>query len=189
MAKLSSKEIEFCGKKRRFKRCPNKELRDAHKGVEAIQKEAVDKREDLLKKITEANKKRQEAAQLTIDSAKDSDNVDENKKKADRLIKRAEKIEKEVEEMTEKMEEELKDFDIRLAEAYDKVCVVLLEPMEPGEFTENHDSTDFVIAKNLGLFYDMYMTNFPEAKIESRLRQIIDAEHENQMNRFRQEEE
>lgn len=187
MVKLSKTEIEFCGEKKRFKRCPNRVLRDSNKPVEALQKEYQDKRNELLKRVTTAQEKRQEAVQLYGLSYKDDTILEKNQKKADKLVKEAKKIEAEVEEWSEELEKELTSFDERMAEAYDKVCVTLLEPMEPGEFIENYDNIDLIIAKNLGLFYDLYMSNTPQAKIDLRLRQLIDAEHDNQIGQFRQE--
>ena len=187
MVKLSKTEIEFCGKQRKFKRCPNRVLRDSNKDVEALQKEAMDKRDVLVKKVAEAQEKRQEAVRLLGLTYEDDSLLEKNQKKADKLIKEAKKIESEVEELGDKLTEELADFDERLEQAYDKVCLTLIEPMEPGEFTETHDNIDMIIAKNLGLFYDLYMSNTSQAKIDLRLRQLIDAEHDNQIGRFRQE--
>lgn len=185
MVKLSKNEIEFCGKKRRFKRCPNKVLRDSNKDVEALRKEATEKRDMLVKKMAEVQEKRQEATQLLGLAYKDDTILEKNQKRADKLVKEAKKIEAEVEELSEKISEELADFDERLAEAYDKLCVALLE-IEPGEFIEKHDSIDLIIAKNLGLFYDMYMSGTPQAKIDVRLRQLIDVEYDNQLAQFRE---
>jgi hypothetical protein len=186
MAKTSKTEIEFCGKKRRFRRCSNRVLRDSNKDVEALQREATKKRDELVKKISEAQEKRQDAVQLLGLAYKDDTILEKNQKKADKLIKEAKKIESEVEELSNKIGEELATFDERMAEAYDKVCVALLE-IEPGEFLENYDSIDLIIAKNLGLFYDLYMSGTPQAKIDVRLRQLIDVEHDNQIGQFRQE--
>lgn len=187
MVKLSKNEIEFCGKMRRFKRCPNRVLRDSNKGVEALQKEATERRDEIVQKISEAQEKRQEAVQLLGLTYKDDTILEKNQKKADKLVKEAKKIEAKVDELSDTINEELSDFDERMAEAYDKVCQTLLEPMEPGEFIKNYDTIDLIIAKNLGLFYDLYMSGTAQAKIDMRLRQLIDAEHDNQIGQFRQE--
>jgi len=189
MVKLSKSSIEFCGKQRRFKRCPTRVLRDSNKDVEALQKYARDKRQLIMDKVNEAGKKRQEAVQLYGLAYKDDSLLEKNQRKADKLVKEAEKIESELEELSDKIEIELGDFDERMDEAYDKVCVTLLEPMEPGEFVEAHDNIDMIIAKNLGMFYDLYMSGTSQAKIDLRLRQLIDAEHDSQIGQFRSQEE
>jgi len=182
MLKLSKNEIDFCGKKRRFKRCPNKVLRDANKDVEDIKKDLQEKMENGLKMGEESRELRLKANKITT---KEEPTAAE-KKKADGYIKKAEKIEADLEEFAKSIEDQQDEYDDKIIKAYGKVCMTLLEPMEEGEFEANYDSTDMVIAKNLSLFYDMYMTGFSEAKIQMRVRQLIDAEHEGRFQ-FREE--
>lgn len=182
MLKLSQNEIDFCGEPRRFKRCSNKVLKDANKDVEAIQQELQDKMERGIKMGEKARNLRTEANKLL---SKTKPGV-KDKNRAEKLNKEAESVESEIEEFAEAIQNAQDEYDERIIHAYDKVCVTLLEPMDPGEFEENHDSRDMVIAKNLSLFYDMYMTGFSQTKVDMRIRQLIDAEHEHRFQ-FREE--
>ena len=183
MLKLSQNKIDFCGKERNFKRCSNKDLRDANKDIEDIQKDIKDKMEKGMKMGEEGRTLRIKANELLSKKKPTA----KEKKEAEKLNKEADEVQKALEEYGEIIENEQESFDENIVKAYDKICVTLLEPMEPGEFEENHDSRDMIIAKNLSLFYDMYMTGFSQAKIDMRIRQLVDAEHESRF-RFQEEE-
>ncbi|KAF5031061.1 hypothetical protein DSECCO2_631650 [anaerobic digester metagenome] len=191
--KLSKKTIEFCDKPRHFKRCPNKQLKEAMKGVEGIQKDMENSLDGVKKDVDKVEELRKEATLLfnDIETSKDNDRLikdekelekrvlqrEKDNKKALKLIKQAEKIEADLEKKTDKINAKVKEIDGKLITEYGKVCEQLLEPFAPGEFEENYDSIDMTIAKNLPMFYDLYMGNISENKIDNKLKQLIEAEH------------
>lgn len=171
MMKLSQKKIEFCGKPRKFKRVPASVLKDASKDVEAVQKKLTKIVTEINEKELEARNKKVEANDILIKPKV----TKKEKAKAEKLIKEADKIMEDLEEYSKGLEGEIKKLDNELVEGYGVIAETLLEPMTVKEFVENHDSVDMVIAKNLSIFYDMYMAGFSEVKIEQRLKQMIDA--------------
>lgn len=191
--RLCKRTIDFCGEERRFKRTTNKALKNAMKGVEALQKELVDSLKGFEDKFNEAQKLRTEATGLytQLETSKDGDRAVDDKEelkkravkrekdndKALKLIKQAEKIEKSLEKKTKEVEAKIDEVNDKLIPEYGKVCELLLEPFEAGEFEEKYDSLDMAIAKNLPMFYDLYMANVPEQKIKAKIRQLIEAEH------------
>jgi uncharacterized membrane protein len=178
MIKLSTKTIDFCGKPRKFRRTPAKKLKEASRDIEAMQQEVENLYNQVREKASEAQTSRTEAADLLANPTKT------NETKARKLLKKAEKAEGEVKEIEQKLHDEMTTYDQRIEQAYGGIAELLLEPMTVEEFIEEHDSTDMIIAKNLPMFYDMYMAGFNEVKIEQRLKQLIDAEYE---ARFRDE--
>lgn len=182
MLKQSKETIYFCGKERHFKRCPNKVLRDVSKPIEEIQNA-------LLDKVTKVNELEVESQRLRFES---NDLLNQEKvspddiKKSNKLIKEAKKIEEEAMEIGKTVNSEIDGINEKLDIEYGKVCELLLDPFEPGEFEANYDTVDKVIVKNISMFYDMYMTNTREAKIQERIRQLVAAEHESKVD-FRAE--
>lgn len=191
--KLSKKTIEFCGEPRHFKRCPNKTLKKVMKGVEGIQKDLETDLEGVKKDVDKVEELRKEATLLfnDIEISREGDILikdekemekrvlqrEKDNKKALKLIKQAEKIEEELEKKSEEIDAKIEETDVRLIAEYGKVCEQLLEPFKAEEFEENYDSIDMTIAKNLPMFYDLYMGNISENKIDNKLKQLIEAEH------------
>lgn len=191
--RLSKKAIEFCGKERHFKRCPNKTLKGVLKGVEGIQKDMETSLDGVRKDVEKVEELRKEATLLfnDIEISRDGDRLIKDEKelekrvlqrekdneKALKLIKQAEKIEAKIEKKSDEIDAKIKEIDGKLITEYGKVCEQLLEPFTAEEFEEEHDSVDMVIAKNLPMFYDLYMTNVADNKIENKLKQLIEAEH------------
>lgn len=191
--RLSKKAIEFCGKERHFKRCPNKKLKTVLKGVEGIQKDMETSLDGVKKDVEKVEELRKEATLLfnDIEISREGDRLIKDEKelekrvlqrekdneKALKLIKQAEKIEAKIEKKSDEIDAKIKEIDGKLITEYGKVCEQLLEPFTAEEFEEEHDSVDMVIAKNLPMFYDLYMTNVADNKIENKLKQLIEAEH------------
>jgi len=171
MMKLSQKEIEFCGKPRKFRRVATSVLKDASKNVENVQKELADIVTGINEKELEARNKKVEANDILIKPKV----TKKEKSRAEKLIKEADKIMEDLEEYSKGLEGKINKLDNDLIEGYGLIAETFLEPMTVKEFVENHDSIDMVIAKNLSIFYDMYMSGFSEVKIEQRLKQMIDA--------------
>ena len=174
LIELSKKKITFCGKQRQFKRVPAKALKDASKGLEAIQEEMAEMVQGLQEDELKAQKKRVEANDLLLNPKA----TKKDETRANKLLKEAETIEKGLEERAEEINSQVEELNSKLIESYSVIAETLLEPMTASEFIENHDNLDMIKAKNLSIFYDLYMADFAEAKIEQRYKQMIDAEHD-----------
>lgn len=172
MQKLSKLTIDFCGKERNFKRCPNKQLKQYTKAIENIQKEVRDKAQ-------EARDKEIEAENLEAQAEAKEDNIEKASylEKAQELRNEAKAIQKEVEDNADDMEAEM-------IKKYGELCSQILEPFSPEEFEENYDSRDMALINSLGALYDMYMSNFSEIKIEARIQQIIEGNIDQRMGAF-----
>lgn len=174
MHKLSRIKIDFCGKKRNFRRCTARELKNASKGLEDIEKEMSNEVERLKELVKKGAEFKRESDQIYSKT----NHTKANERKAEKLIKEAEKIETEINQLADELEEKSDEINERFIKEYDKICQLLLEPFQEGEFIKEHDSIDMIIAKNLQMFYDMYMTGMREEIIEGKLKELVEAEHE-----------
>ena len=52
-----NQRVEFCGKERKFKRCPNKTLKDYQKTIEDIQDNINKRLKETAKKLKEGNRR------------------------------------------------------------------------------------------------------------------------------------
>jgi hypothetical protein len=174
MMKLSKKEIDFCGKPRKFKRVSDRVLKDASKELEEIQEEMTGIVRDLKERESEAQKKRVEANEILMKPKP----TKAAEAKAKKLLKEADKIVENLENSAKVLEKRTDELNDKLLHSYGVIAETLLDPMTVDEFINEHDNLDMIRVTNLSILYDLYMADFPEAKIEQRFKQMIDAEHD-----------
>lgn len=179
--KLNSK-IEFCGKERKFKRCPNKLLKDYQKSIEDMQEEMIPlakRTRDFQFKITELEDeigsidKRIELLEK-LDDASDKeirDCMDLVSKKTD-LQKEIHKLRKENDDAELKDNEVYKDLEDKLRESYATFAHEIFEDFDVDEIDEA-DSTDLTIAPRLSEVYRLAMTGAKQKEIDKLYAKII----------------
>lgn len=174
--------VEFCGEKRKFKRCPNSTLKDYQKTIEDIQDkltplaertrdyqfeltelqdeiESIDKHIELLEKLDDANDDEiRECIKLTKDKIALQKKIHELRIKND-------DAEKEDREFYE-------DLDQQLRESYGEFASKIFEDFKPSEI-EEADSTDLTIAPRLGELYRLSTTGCKQKEIDKLYAKII----------------
>ena len=175
-------KIEFCGKERKFQRCPNKTLKDYQKNIEEIQdkitplaertrdfqfklnelideKNAIDKHIELLEKLDDAS--------------------DEEIRECINLTKDQVRIQKEIHELrilNDEAEKEDRQFyeelDKTLRESYGQFASKIFKDFDASEI-EEADSTDLTIAPRLGELYRLATSGCKQKDIDKLYSKII----------------
>ena len=179
--KMNTK-IEFCGKERKFKRCPNSTLKDYQKTIEEMQdkitplaertrdfqfelreledeKDSIDKHIELLEKLDDAT---DEEIRECIKLTKDKISL---QKKIHSLRKANDEAEKEDREFYE-------DLDNQLRESYGEFASKIFEDFDPAEI-EDADSTDLTIAPRLSELYRLSTTGAKQKEIDKLYAKIV----------------
>ncbi len=191
MMNLSQISINFCGENRYFKRCPTQELKDYQKTMDKIQ-------EDLKPDLEEINNLKEEIEEIIqdyddnidiINSLKETKNEKTNgltQETVDKIIKlkteqkKSRKTirekQKELKELTNKMIKNQDQANDIIIDAYDNLCIKLIDNFNPGEFKNNYDVRDQAIAMHLGTIYALYMSGKSEKIINKQLEEIIDSQ-------------
>ena len=179
--KLNQK-VEFCGKERKFQRCPNNTLKDYQKTIEDIQDkltplaertrdfqfrltelndeiDAIDKHIELLEKLDDANDSEiRECIALTKDKIKLQKELHELRVSND-----------EAEKEDRKFYEEL---DKQLREAYGEFASKIFDNFNSSEI-EEADSTDLTLAPRLGEVYRLATTGVKQKEVDKLVQKII----------------
>lgn len=174
--------VEFCGEKRKFQRCANKELKDYQKTIEDIQDEitplaertrdyqfnlteledemsAIDKHIELLEKLEDAS---DEEIRECIDLTKEKIKL---QKKIHNLRKENDDAEKEDREFYETL-------DKKLRASYGEFASKVFENFD-AEDIEEADSTDLTLAPRLGEVYRLAMTGAKQKEIDKLVLKIV----------------
>lgn len=175
-------KIEFCGKERKFKRCPNKELKDYQRTIEQIQDEitplaertrdfqfklteledeikATDKHIELLEKLDDATDEEiRECIELTKEKVK--------------LQKRIHKLRKENDEAEKEDIKFYEEVEEKLRASYGEFASKIFEDFDPVEI-EDADSTDLTISPRLSEIYRLSTTNCKQKDIDKLVAKII----------------
>ena len=175
-------KVEFCGKKRKFQRCPNKALKEYQKTIEDIQSKltplvertrdfqftltelndeigSIDKHIELLERLEEpSDKEIRECIDLTKERLEIQKKIHEIRRKNDE----AELSDK---ELYDNMEEELKT-------SYGEFATLIFSDFEMSELDEA-DSTDLLVAPRLGDLYRLATTGAKQKEIDKLYKQII----------------
>lgn len=174
--------VEFCGEKRKFQRCANKELKDYQKTIDDIQDEitplaertrdfqfnlteledemsAIDKHIELLEKLDDAS---DEEIRECIDLTKEKIKL---QKKIHNLRKENDEAEKEDKEFYESL-------DKKLRASYGEFASKVFENFDADEI-EEADSTDLTLAPRLGEVYRLAMTGAKQKEIDKLVQKII----------------
>ena len=179
--KMNTK-VEFCGKERKFKRCPNKTLKDYQKSIEDIQDKltplaertrdyqfklteledemkAIDKHIELLEKLEDASDDEiRECIALTKDKIG--------------LQKEIHQIRKENDDAELEDRKFYEDLDQELRKSYGKFANAIFEDFNVDEI-EEADSTDLTIAPRLSEIYRLATTGVKQKEIDKAVQNII----------------
>lgn len=175
-------KVEFCGKKRKFQRCPNKALKDYQKTIEDIQNKitplaerqrefqftmtelndeigSIDKHIELLEKLEDPS---DEEIRECIDLTKERLSIQKKIHETRRQNDEAELLDR---EFYDKLEDELKT-------SYGEFATLIFSDFEMSDLDEA-DSTDLTIAPRLGDLYRLATTGAKQKEIDKLYKQII----------------
>ena len=175
-------KVEFCGKERKFQRCPNKTLKDYQKSIEDIQKEltplaertrdfqfalteledeigSIDKHIELLEKLDDPNDSEiRECINLTKEKTK--------------LQKEIHKLRKENDKAELSDTEFYESLDKKLRESYGEFASKIFKDFDASEI-EEADSTDLTIAPRLGDIYRLATTGAKQKDVDKLYQKIV----------------
>lgn len=173
---LSKKTILFCGDERNFKRCPTRRLKEYTKGIEDVQRKIRDK-------VQKARDLEIEADNIESEILK-ADSEELNNKQIKKLRKQAQEKRQESQAIQKEIEETADETEEDMARKYGELCSQILEPFTSEDFVENYDSRDMALVQGMGLLYDMFMSDFSEDEIQSKIQDIIRANVEQRSQSF-----
>ena len=177
-----NQKVEFCGKERKFKRCPNNTLKDYQKTIEDIQDKitplaertrdfqfqlteledeiaSIDKHIELLEQLEDATDEEiRECIALTKEKIK-------LQKKIHGLRIANDEAEKEDREFYENLEEMLRNN-------YGEFASKIFEEFDPSEI-EEADTSDLTIAPRLSELYRLATTGVKQKEIDKLYQKII----------------
>lgn len=179
--KLNQK-VEFCGSERKFKRCPNKTLKDYQKTIDDMQNDitplaertrefqfrlteledeiaSIDKHIELLEQLDDATDGEiRECISLTKDKIQ--------------LQKDIHQLRRDNDEAEKEDREFYEDLDKKLRENYGEFASKIFEDFDPSEI-EEADSTDLTVAPRLSELYRLAMTGAKQKEIDKLYAKII----------------
>ncbi len=179
--KMNTK-IEFCGKERKFKRCPNKTLKDYQKSIEDIQDKltplaentrdfqfkiteledeiaSIDKHIELLEKLEDASDEEiRECIALTKDKIALQKEIHQVRKANDDVELENRKI--------------YEDLDEELRASYGKFASTIFEDFSEDEIDEA-DSTDLTIAPRLSELYRLATSGCKQKDMDKAYQKIV----------------
>ena len=179
--KLNQK-VEFCGSERKFKRCPNKTLKDYQKSIDDMQDEITplaSRTRDFQFKLTELEDEKQSIDKHIELLEKLDDASDDEIRECIDLTKKKIKLQREIHQLRKENDEaELEDrafyedLDKKLRENYGEFASKIFEDFDPSEI-EEADSTDLTIAPRLSELYRLAMTGAKQKEIDKLYAKII----------------
>ena len=178
-----NQKVEFCGKMRKFQRCPNNTLKDYQKSIEDIQEKLTplaERTRDYQFKLTELNDE-MEAIDKHIELLEKLDDAtDEEIRECISLTKDKIKLQKELHELRVSNDEAEKedrvfyeDLDQELRNSYGEFASKIFENFEASEI-DDADSTDLTLAPRLGEVYRLATTGVKQKKIDDLITKIIE---------------
>jgi len=179
--KLNQK-VEFCGSERKFKRCPNKTLKDYQKTIDDMQKDITplaERTRDFQFRLTELE---DEIASIDkhIELLEQLDDAsDDEIRECISLTKEKIKLQKEIHQLRRDNDEAEKEdmefyeeLDEKLRMNYGEFASKIFEDFDPSEI-EEADSTDLTIAPRLSELYRLAMTGAKQKEIDKLYAKII----------------
>ena len=175
-------KVEFCGKERKFQRCPNRTLVEYQKLMEDLQEETIplaNQERDFEFKLTELVDE-QEAIDKHIellDKLEDPTDTEIREcislaKEKLALQKEVHAVRKEVEEFQRGNKEFFDKYADKLKEAYGEFASVIFKDFDKSDI-EEADSTDLTIAPRLGELYRLATTGAKQKDIDKLFAKIV----------------
>ena len=179
--KLNQK-VEFCGKERKFQRCPNSTLKDYQKHIDDIQDKLTplaERTRDFQFKLTELEDEMSAIDKHIELLEKLEDASDEEIRECISLTKDKIALQKEIHELrrandeAEKKDKEFyEELDTDLRESYGEFASKIFKDFVPSEIDEA-DSTDLTLAPRLSDVYRLAMTGAKQKEIDKLVAKII----------------
>jgi len=182
MVMKMNQSIEFCGAKRKFQRCANKELKDYQATIEKIQEKLTplaERSRDFEFKLTELTDE-QESIDKHIELLEKLDDASDDeirecinltKQKLD-LQKQIHALRRENDEAEKEDREFYEQLDEDLRSCYGEFASKVLKDFTP-DMIEEADSTDLTIAPRLGDLYRLSTSGASQKDIDKLYKQII----------------
>lgn len=175
-------KVEFCGKTRKFKRCPNSALKDYQKTIEDIQDKITPlakRQRDFQFKITELEDEIGSYNKHIELLEKLEDPSDSEIRECIELTKQKLEVQKKIHEArVENDEQELADKEFyddledELRKSYGEFASLIFTEFDVEEIDEA-DSTDLLVAPRLGDIYRLATTGAKQKEIDKFYKQIV----------------
>lgn len=182
MALKLNQKVEFCGKERKFKRCPNKTLKDYQKSIEDIQDKLTPLAERTRNFQFELDELNSELSTIDkyielIERNEDasSDEIREAMqlvKQKSALLKQIHKLRKENDDAEKEDRKFYSDLDEELRRNYGEFASLIFEDFDANEIDEA-DSTDLTIAPRLSELYRLATTGVKQKEIDKAYQKIV----------------
>ena len=179
--KMNSK-VEFCGKERKFKRCPNKTLKDYQKSIEDIQDKLTplaERTRDFQFRLTELNDEIESIDKHIELLEKLEDATDDEIRECISLTKDKTALQRQIHELRIENDEAEKedrafyeDLDKQLRQCYGEFASKIFEDFDPSEI-EEADQTDLTIAPRLSEIYRLATTGVKQKEVDKLYKKII----------------
>ena len=175
-------KIEFCGKERKFQRCPNKTLKDYQKAIDDIQDKIVplaERTRDFQFRLTELNDEIESIDKHIELLEKLEDATDEEIRVCISLTQNKIGLQKRIHELRVENDEAEKedrafyeDLDEQLRQCYGEFASKIFEDFDPSEI-EEADQTDLTIAPRLSEIYRLATTGVKQKEVDKLYKKII----------------
>lgn len=175
-------KVEFCGKERKFQRCPNKTLKDYQKAIEEIQDNLTplaERTRDFQFRITELNDEIESIDKHIELLEKLEDASDEEIRECIALTKDKTALQKEIHDLRKVNDDAEKedrafyeDLDEQLRKCYGEFASKIFEDYDPSEI-EEADQTDLTIAPRLSELYRLATTGVKQKEVDKLYKKII----------------
>lgn len=177
-----NQSVEFCGEPRKFKRCPNKTLKDYQKSIEDIQNELTplaERTRDFQFKLTELEDEINGIDKHIQLLEKLEDASDEEIRECIKLTKTKTKLQKEIHKLRKENDDAdledrkvYEDLDKKLRDCYGEFASKIFEDFDPSEMDEA-DSTDLTIAPRLSEIYRLATTGAKQKDIDKLYAKLV----------------
>ena len=175
-------KVEFCGKERKFQRCPNKTLKDYQKAIDDIQDKIVplaERTRDFQFRLTELNDEIESIDKHIELLEKLEDATDEEIRVCISLTQSKIELQKRIHELRIENDEAEKedrafyeDLDVQLRQCYGEFASKIFEDFDPSEI-EEADQTDLTIAPRLSELYRLATTGVKQKEVDKLYKKII----------------
>ena len=176
-------KVEFCGKARKFQRCPNKTLVNYQKSIEDIREDMIplaENERDFQFKIDELNEEVGSINKHIELLERLEDPSDSEIRECMDLTKQKIGLQKEIHEVRVEFDEKSKEtqklydeLDEKLKDTYCTFAMAVFKDFTKEEFEDEADSTDLVIAPRLGDLYRLATTGAKQKEVDKLYAKIV----------------
>lgn len=179
---LKSSKLLFCGKERRFDRCPNKVIKEYADKIEDIQEKAkplTDAFNELAEKINRQLRKI-ERKEEKYDSIKSMDDPDDSDlRDSIKLLDELEALDSELDELVNSQKEKSEEFEKEneqlmeeLESEFASFASVIFKDFNVEDW-DDADPNDILIAPHLAEFYRLSMGGNKQSVLDKRYTEIV----------------